>query len=205
MTRSGHLRRYALFGLAAVLLTVGALWLRAGPLSGDGQGGGRVLNLGGAFALTAGDGRPVTEASWPGHLLLIYFGYRYCPDVCPTSLQTMASALELLGRDGDRVQPLFISVDPERDPPETLPAYVGLFHPRLIGLTGTPEQVAATARTFRVYVHKVAGADPGSYSVDHSAYIFLTDDHGRVLTIFAHNARAAEMADAIRGRVRDHP
>ena len=69
MTRSGHLRRYALFGLAAVLLTVGALWLRAGPLSGDGQGGGRVLNLGGAFALTAGDGRPVTEASWPGHLL----------------------------------------------------------------------------------------------------------------------------------------
>ncbi len=198
---SKRLHRYGLFGLAVALLAVGGVWLKV-VLSESGRNGAVSFNLGGAFTLTAGDGRTVTEGSWPGHLLLISFGYRFCPDVCPSTLQIMAAALALLGADGDRVQPLFISVDPERDRPETLPAYVGLFHPRLIGLTGTSQQVAAVAKAFRVYYAKVAGPDPQSYSIDHSAYSFLADDRGRVLNIFAHNARAADMADAIRERLR---
>ncbi len=196
-------RRYTLFGLAVVLLVAGSLWLKAGPAPDTGQNETKPLSfdLGGPFTLTDAGGRPVNEASWPGKLLLIYFGYRFCPDICPTTLQTIATAVDRLGPDGEKVQPLFITVDPARDRPEMLPAYVGLFHPRLIGLTGTPDQIAAIARLFRVYYHKVDSADPETYTIDHSAFSFLVGEHGKVLKIFGHETSADAMAAEIKARL----
>jgi cytochrome oxidase Cu insertion factor (SCO1/SenC/PrrC family) len=199
------LRRYALLAIALVLISSGALWLRTALTPDSGQESEVTFEIGGPFSLVGSDGRPVTEHGWPGRLLLIYFGYRFCPDVCPTTLQTMAAALDGLGPQGEKVQPLFVSVDPERDRPETLAAYVALFHPRLVGATGSPEQITAMAKAFRFYFRKVAGSDPGSYTIDHSAYTFLTDDRGRVLKIFGHGTAAAEMADGIREVLRRHP
>jgi protein SCO1/2 len=114
----------------------------------------------------------------------------------------MTDTLEALGPDGERIQPLFISVDPDRDTPKELAEFMPLFHPRLIGLTGTAQQVAATAKVFRAYYRKVAGSDPDHYTVDHSAYAYLVDGRGRVLKIFAHGTEAKEMAATIRDFLR---
>ncbi len=192
------LRRNGLFLVALVALSAGALWIKVGLTPDIGQHSDVVFNIGGPFALTAHDGRTVTEGSWPGKLLLISFGYRFCPDVCPTNLQTGANALGLLGADADRVQQLFITLDPERDKSEALGPYVALFSPHLLGLSGTPEQTAAVVKTFRVYYRKVPGASADAYTVDHSAFTFLADDRGVVIKVFGHETSAAEMAAGIR-------
>ncbi len=192
------LRRNGLFLIAVVALSAGALWLKQGLQRDSGQSSAPQFELGGPFALTAHDGRAVTENSWPGKLLLISFGYRFCPDVCPTNLQAGASALELLGQDAGRVQQLFVTIDPERDSKEGLAPYVAQFSPRLIGLTGTPEQVAAAAKSFRVYYRKVPGSTPDGYTMDHSAFTFLTGDRGTVLKLFGHETTPEQMAEGIR-------
>ena len=182
------LRRHRGFVVAVLVLGAVAVALKAGLRHGPAIG----FDLGGPFTLTAAgggfDGRTVTEASWPGKLLLITFGYCFCPDVCPTRLQAAARAVELLGPQAAAVQPLFITVDPERDTRQALEGYVAQFSPRLIGLTGTPEQIAAVARAFRVWYRKVPGATPESYSVDHSAFTYLANDRGAVIKLFGHDA-----------------
>jgi protein SCO1/2 len=110
--------------------------------------------VGGPFALVDSEGRAVTDADFRGRFMLVYFGFTYCPDVCPTSLTYIAQALDRLGPDADKVVPVFITVDPERDTPEQLKEYVRHFHPKLVGLTGTPEQIAAAAKAYRVYFAK---------------------------------------------------
>ncbi|MEI6985582.1 MAG: SCO family protein [Rhodospirillaceae bacterium] len=191
-------RRNLLFAISFCLLLVGGLFLKAVFQKESGYGTTGGFDIGGAFKMTATDGRQVNEGSWPGKLLLITFGYRFCPDVCPTNLQAMAATLDLLGADAERVQPLFITIDPERDSREAMAAYVALFHPRMIGLTGTKEEVATVAKTFRVYYRKVENADPINYSVDHSAFTFLTDDHGIVHKLFSHNTPPQQMATGIK-------
>ncbi|CAK0769386.1 protein SCO1 [uncultured Gammaproteobacteria bacterium] len=178
--------------LGAALTIAALLWFQFGQAQTSALPG----MLGGPFALTDQNGRAVTEASWPGKRLMLFFGYRFCPDVCPTELNTMAEVLNRLGDDAQRIQPLFISVDPERDLPETLRDFVTLFHPKIIGLTGTKEQVAAAAKAFRAYYRK-SGEGEG-YSVDHSAFTYLTDDHGRVLTLFGPRTTVEKMTAAIR-------
>ena len=187
-----RLRRNGLIVVAVMALCAGVLWFGAGLAPAARQ------HSGGAFALTAHDGRAVTESSWPGKLLLISFGYRYCPDVCPTNLQTGANALDLLGKDAGAVQFLFVTIDPERDSKEALAPYVALFTPRLLGLTGKPEKIAAIAKTFRVYYRKVPGATPDSYSMDHSAFTVLANDRGGVVKLFNHDTTAEQMAEGIR-------
>jgi protein SCO1/2 len=140
----------------------------------------------------------MTPASWPGKLLLITFGYRFCPDICPTNLGTMARALDLLGADGAGFQPLFVTVDPDRDTVANLADYVTQFHPRLVGLTGTHTQIDAVARTFGVYYLKVAGAAPDAYTVDHSSYLYVADDHGKVMKIFSHDITAEQLAAGLK-------
>ena len=130
------------------------------------------------FALTAPDGAVVTQQSYRGKWLVIYFGYTFCPDVCPTTMMEIAGALKALGPRADAVQAIFITVDPQRDTPKVLNEYLKSFDPRLIGLTGTPAQIAAAAKAFHVFYERNDTGD-GSYLYDHSSFIYMVDPEGR--------------------------
>ena len=176
--------------------------------------------IGGPFALVNHLGETVTDADFHGRFLLVFFGYTYCPDVCPTSLSTITDALDRLGADGDKVTPVFVSVDPERDTPEYLRDYLAYFHPRLVGLTGTPAQVAAAAGAYRVYYAR-AGQGVGAsgsqadvpaphahgeagqggeedYIMDHTAVTYLMGPDGKYLAHFSHETTPEDMASGIR-------
>ena len=154
--------------------------------------------IGGPFALTDQDGRARTDADFRGRLMLVYFGFTYCPDVCPTDLQQMGLALDRLGPAGEMVQPVFITLDPDRDTPEHLKEYMPLFHPRFVGLTGDAAAINAAARAYRVYFEKVARADVADYTVDHSAFTYLVGRNGEYLGFFPPGTSADRLADAIR-------
>ena len=130
------------------------------------------------FALTAPDGTAVTQQSYRGKWLVIYFGYTFCPDVCPTTMMEIAGALKALGPRADAVQAIFITVDPQRDTPKVLNEYLKSFDPRLIGLTGTPAQIAAAAKGFYVFYERNDAGD-GSYLYDHSSFIYLLNPDGK--------------------------
>ena len=164
---------------------------------GGGQDAGAV-SIGGPFTLIDQHGRTVTEQDFRGRLHLVYFGFTFCPDVCPTELQTISAALDRLGDKAGEVVPVFISVDPERDKPEVLAAYLKDFSPRIVGLTGTPEQVAQAARAYRVYYAKAPSQDGKDYSVDHSNIVYLMGQDGQFLAHFSMRTTAEEMADTIR-------
>ena len=129
--------------------------------------------VGGPFALTDHVGRRRTDADFRGKLLLIYFGYLYCPDICPTDLQAMGSAIDQLGPSGDAVQPLFITLDPERDTPDRLADYVTAFHPRFVGLTGSEDEIKSIARAYKVYYTRANDPRTTDYILNHSAFIYL--------------------------------
>lgn len=154
--------------------------------------------IGGPFALVNQDGKPVTDADFKGKLLLVYFGYTFCPDACPTALGVMASAIDKLDVAGERVTPILITIDPARDTPQALKDYVGNFHPRLVGLTGTEEQIAKAAKEYRVFYQKQSGATGADYLMDHSTLIYLMGADGKFLTYFGPQATPAELAEAIR-------
>jgi protein SCO1/2 len=135
-------------------------------------------------------GRAVTDADFRGRFQLIAFGYTYCPDVCPTTLVDMARILQLLGDDAARLQPIFVSVDPERDKPETLKTYTEFFDPRILGLTGSPELVRRVADHFKVRYEKVREPGSSNYSVDHSAGMYLLGPDGAFLAKLAYGATA---------------
>lgn len=153
--------------------------------------------VGGPFALTDHTGRARTEADYRGRLLLVYFGYTSCPDVCRTDLQEVARALDLLGVQGEAVQPLFITLDPARDTAEHLSAYVAAFHPRLVGLTGSAEAIRRAADAYKVFYERTAG-DGGDGTIDHSAFIYLMARDGSYLGFFPPGTRAERMLTIIR-------
>ena len=158
--------------------------------------------VGGPFTLVDQAGNQVTEEDFAGRFMLVYFGYTYCPDFCPMSLSTMVQALDLLEPEqAERVVPVLITVDPERDTVEQLAEYVPLFHPRLVGLTGTPEQTAAAARAYRVYFNKVAEGDPDAYLMDHSTFIYLMGPEGEYRRHFGANATPEEVAEGLRAEL----
>jgi len=134
--------------------------------------------IGGHFSLTTADGTEVSDRSFAGKWLLLYFGYTYCPDACPTALNAITAALDELGPLAEQIQPIFITIDPERDTP-VIAQYVKAFHPRLIGLTGSAEQIAAVAKDFRVF-YRVRQLGNDEYAIDHSSYIYVVDPEGRV-------------------------
>lgn len=155
-------------------------------------------SIGGAFTLTDQNGNTVTETSFPGKMTLVFFGYTNCPDICPATLDKMTAALNLLGADaGDKVQPLFITTDPARDNQEAMKAYVSKFHPAILGLTGTDEQVKQAADAYKVYTSDMAD-HPGMQN--HSAFIYLMDANGKLVETFQTGATAEEMA----GKIKDH-
>ena len=153
--------------------------------------------IGGPFALADLDGKRVTEADFAGRYRLIYFGYTYCPDVCPTELIEMTHALEAFEQQtpeaADQVTPIFITVDPGRDTPAALRAYMAHFHPRFVALSGSEEEIAAAAQEFRVTYRKIPGEDGQDYLLDHTAYVFLMGPDGRYLTHFTAQEDTAAM------------
>ena len=154
--------------------------------------------VGGPFSLTDHNGRRVTDKDFAGRFMLVFFGFTFCPDVCPTALQVTSAALDKLGAKAARVQPVFISVDPGRDTPEQLKSYVASFHPRLIGLTGTPEEVTAVARAYRVYFKQVKDErSAAGYTVDHSSIVYLRGPDGRFITHFTHATSPDAMVAAL--------
>jgi len=154
--------------------------------------------IGGPIQLVGSTGEPVTEAAFSGRPVILYFGFTYCPDICPTSLQTVAEALDALGPDGAKVQPVFITVDPKRDTPEIVGDYAGAFHDDMVGLTGTEEQIAAVARAFRVlYIVRDRGRGD-DYLVDHSSYYYLMDEDWKLAAVMQHDITPDDMAAAIR-------
>lgn len=190
------------------------LWLTLAPaLAGDAprqsaRSAAEIMDIlmwnrepvGGPFTLTDQAGHERTDKEFRGKLMLIYFGFTYCPDVCPTDLQAIGLALDKLGRDGDQVQPIFITVDPERDTAGHLAEYVPMFHPRLIGLTGNSDAIRKVADAYKVYYAKVP-QDAGDYTVDHTAYIYLMDRDGNYLGFFPPGTSADRMVEIIRPRL----
>ncbi len=168
-------------------------------LYGGRGGSGGIVRIGGPFTLVDHDGKTRGDGDFRGEHLLIYFGYTYCPDVCPTALSDMALAMDALGDEAAKVRPIFITVDPSRDTPERLKPYVANFHPRLVGLTGSETAVAAAAKAYRVYFAKSkTEAAPGEYLMDHTSIIYLMGPDGRYLTHFTHGVTAETMAKRIR-------
>jgi cytochrome oxidase Cu insertion factor (SCO1/SenC/PrrC family) len=157
--------------------------------------------VGGPFQLTDQTGHRRTDADFRGKLVVLYFGYTYCPDVCPTELQSIALALDKLGPAAESVQPLFITVDPERDTPARLADFVSSFHPRLIGLTGSVADIRKTAIAYRTFFVKNGASTPGDYSVDHTGFIYLVGKDGRYLGFLPPGSTPDAIADAIRARL----
>jgi len=154
--------------------------------------------IGGPFTLIDQDGRPRTDADFRGKLLLVYFGYTYCSDICPTDLQAISTAIDKLGPAGEAVQPLFITVDPEHDTPEAIKLYVTPFHPRLVGLTGSAKQIKTIARAYKVYYAKNEESKRSDSVIDHAGFVFLVGRDGKYLGFFPPGTSADRMIVSLR-------
>jgi len=183
--------KYLAIAVAVGVVALGGRYLMLGG------GSEQAAAIGGPFELVNGQGETVTDQDFRGTYMLIYFGYTYCPDVCPTALQTVARAMQMIPEDAaEKVTPVFISVDPDRDSPEHVGRYVDAFHDRMVGLTGSPEQVKAAADAYKVYYAKVdqEGADDDTYLMDHSSIVYLMGPDGTFVTHFSHGTTAEDMA-----------
>lgn len=191
---------YALFGAAMLVLAialVGRLGLFADAGS-PGRPGAGLPTIGGAFSLADHNGKAVTDQDFRGQYLLVYFGYTFCPDVCPTSLSAMAAALDQVAKPIEaKITPIFITVDPERDSQDVLKSYVANFHPRMIGLTGSDEQIKDVARKYRVYFQKADQGKDAAYLMDHSSIVYLMGPDGRFIAHFSHTTPPEQMAETI--------
>ena len=151
------------------------------------------------FHLTDFNGQPRTLGDFKGKAVVLFFGYTQCPDVCPTTMNEMAQVKQRLGADGDKLQVLFVSIDPERDTPEVLKAYMGSFDPGFLGLyAGSPEQLAQLAKDFKIYYKKVDGKTPGSYTMDHTAASYVYDPQGRLRLFLRYGSSVQAAADDLK-------
>lgn len=196
-TRTPGPQRPAGFVLAVAGLVVAVLLLGAGAfmwLSGNAG-----PTVGGPFTLKNGNGQTVTDRTFRGKYMVVYFGYTFCPDVCPTTLTNVAAALGKLGPLADRLTPIFITVDPKRDTPAVMKEYTAAFSNRLVGLTGTPEEIAQAAKEYHVYyaVHRT-GPGPDDYSMDHSSVIYVMDPKGRFVAPVRADASGNDLAAELR-------
>jgi protein SCO1/2 len=192
--------------LAGAVLAIVALattgWILATKLTEEETlaGPGLIVmpaHLGGPFELTDHNGERATEATFAGHPTLVYFGYSYCPDICPMTLQTVATAMAESG-DEPGIKGAFITIDPDRDQAGQLADYVPLFHEHLVGLTGSIAEIETVAKAFRVYFKHRKDVDPEAYPVDHSSYVYLMDRDWQLAAVFRHDATVDEMKAAIR-------
>ena len=183
--------------LAVGIGAMGLMQSRTGGVIATQQSGKALI--GGPFALTDHTGKSVTERDYSGKFMLVYFGFTYCPDVCPTELQHIAGALDIIGEQRrKRLVPLFVTIDPERDTRELMASYVDNFHKDIVGLVGSEEAIKKMAKTYRVYFKKVIEKDsPDGYTMDHSALVFLMDDKGEYVRHFSYGTDPEKMAKGI--------
>ena len=162
------------------------------------QTSGKAL-IGGAFELTDHTGKTVTNKDYLGKFMLVYFGFTYCPDICPTELQHIAGALDIIGKQRRaKLVPLFVTIDPERDTRELMASYVENFHPDLVGLVGSVEQIKTVAKAYRVFFKKVKEKDqPDGYTMDHSSLVFLMDHKGEYVRHFSYGTTPQKMAKGL--------
>jgi len=165
------------------------------PAAGSGMAAG--TNIGGPFTLVDHHGTPVTEQDYAGSYKLVFFGFTYCPDICPAELQKMASVLDTLGEDSLKIEPLFITVDPGRDTPDVMKQYVENFHPRITGLTGTKEQIKAAQDAYKVYAAQVKGDEVNGYMMNHSSFTFFLGPNGELIELFSSSDSASDIAATI--------
>jgi protein SCO1/2 len=178
-----------------------ALWSKT-PQAPTVRSSGEAL-IGGDFMLTDQNGTAFTQDDLTGKFSLIYFGFTYCPDVCPAELGKMTAALEGLGDRAEKVRPVFITVDPERDDPETIKKYLDFFHEDFVGLTGTPEQIRRAADAYKVYFKKVEEEDPNkAYLMDHTSIVYLMGPDGKFVDHYTHNSTPQQMADSLKRHLR---
>ena len=195
---------------AIKLIAAGAGWTAAAAALGLGLAGCseskpsfNAVDLTGAdyardFKLIDADGKERTLADFKGKVVVLFFGYAQCPDVCPTTMTEMAQVKQQLGKDGDKLQVVFITVDPARDTPAVMKAYMGAFDPGFVALIPTPEQLAAIAKDFKVYYKKVEGKTATSYSMDHSAASYVYDTNGRLRLYARYGTGVAPMVSDVR-------
>ncbi|MPS25344.1 SCO family protein [Pigmentiphaga sp.] len=155
-------------------------------------------DLGTDLSLTDFNGQPRTLQDFKGKVLVVFFGFVQCPDVCPTALAEFVQVKNSLGKDGDRLQVAFVTVDPERDTPEILRAYVTQFDPSFLGLRGDADATARVAKSFKVFYAKVPGKEPGSYTMDHTAGVYIYDPEGHLRLFARHTAGADALTSDIR-------
>lgn len=192
VARPNPARGSCVLGLVLVVGLANPLALR------DARSATDAPHIRGEFSLVDHHGRSVSEESYRGRWLLVFFGYTHCPDICPTTLMTVSSVLASLGDDADAVQALFITVDPERDTPARLREYLTAFRSPVTGLTGTPAQVEAAASFLARYRKVRVGDQPDAYTFDHSAYLYPMNPSGEFSTAFGFGESAAHMTDEIR-------
>ncbi len=164
-----------------------------------------AIEIGGPFKLTSHKGEPVNSEDYKGKLVLLYFGYTYCPDFCPTELQQISEALRLMGNKASEIQPFFISVDPERDTQEVLDRYMSMFHPSFLALTGQKTDLDDVAKSFRVFSARVEEDDASDYLIDHSTFVYLVGRDGKLITMFRYGTPAMQMAQALKGFLNQKP
>jgi protein SCO1/2 len=178
-----HIRLILVLGaFLAGLVLCGGIILLMGPFSS--RNGPQIAAIGGPFRLVNQDGQTVTDQDYKGEPFLVFFGFTHCPDVCPTTLFEVSEILRNLGPDGDRMRAIFITVDPERDTPAAMKEYLSSFDPRMSGLTGDPDAIAAVAKSYRAYYRKVP-LEQGGYTMDHTAIVYLMDKQGRFVAPFS--------------------
>lgn len=189
--------------VALLAVAVAAAWL----LTPSGNGAGEPvrpattkLTFGGPFTLIDHTGRPVTDQDYRGRVMLVFFGYTFCPDVCPTTLREVAEALDQLGPLADQVRPLFVTIDPARDTPAHLADYVGHFDRRIIGLTGSPEHIRQAAQAYHARFARV-GDEADSYLMDHTAVLYVMGRDGEFITHFPHGVPGKRIAEYLRPRL----
>lgn len=195
--------------LAALALAVGAMigFIQLGANKnatvvnkGDTPAAMPGVQVGGPFSLTDQDNNPVTEKTYSGYKL-VYFGFTMCPMICPTGLQKIAKTLEIMGKDGEAITPILITVDPERDTPPVMKQYVQQFHPRLVGLTGSKEQIQSVEKSYRVFANKVQDDSASDYSMDHSSFTYLMSPTGQLLGLYRDSDTAESMAEDIKKKI----
>lgn len=191
--------RYVLWGVAAIAMLVIAGHQYAHFLGTESEGD---TSFRPTFSLTDHRGQSVTEDTYRGKWLLVFFGFTNCPDICPTTLADLASVMDSLGADAEQVAPLFVSVDPERDRVENMAAYVSPFHPSIIGLTGSNEDISNAAKSFKVYFERVSqDSAPNGYTMGHSSAVYLISPDGFFLRTYQFDTPPDEVVEDIRGRL----